>query len=89
MRLTVDRKFDVYERAYNYNREPVKHGNLRENGTRELLQRIQSWQLPIYPNVVRLAEGFGDPASELIHTIGGNLQIKWMDAALSVAQALK
>lgn len=80
--LAIDRDFDVFERAHNYNWEPIRHGSLEEDGIKAILDRVRAWCLPTFPDEATLARDFGDPSSMLIHRNVTNLVIKWMDLYL-------
>jgi len=77
--LVVDRFFDVYERSYHYDWQPVKQGNLKTDGALAILEKVRAWQPREYPDIPMLAQGFGDRNSMLIHTKLSSLQGKWLD----------
>ncbi|MFQ6043532.1 MAG: hypothetical protein ACE5PV_21985, partial [Candidatus Poribacteria bacterium] len=78
--LAVDRFFDVYERPDCW--PAVKHGNLKTDGLAAILDRIEVWQQPQLPDIITLAERYGDRKSTFIHRYPFSVHLKWIDSYL-------
>lgn len=81
--LAVDRFFDVYERSFYYDWQPVKQGNLKTDGALAILERVRAYQPREYPDIGPLAQGYGDRDSTLIHIQLHSLRNKWIDANIN------
>jgi hypothetical protein len=77
--LAIDRFFDVYQRPYNFDWPPVKHGNLKTDGLSVILDRMEAWRPPKLPDLTTLAERYGDINSTLIHRNAFSVRNKWLD----------
>jgi RNA polymerase sigma-70 factor (ECF subfamily) len=78
--LAIDRFFDVYQRPYNFDWPPVKHGNLKTDGLAAILDRMEAWRPPKLPDLATLAERYGDINSTLIHRNAFSVRNKWLDS---------
>jgi len=77
--LAVDRFCDVYQLPYNFDWAPVKHGNLKTDGLAAILDSMEAWRPPQYPDIITLTEKYGDRKSTLIHRYPLSVQLKWID----------
>jgi len=77
--LAVGRFFDVYQRPYNFDLPPVKHGNLKTDGLAAILDRMEAWRPPQLLDLTTLAEKYGDKNSTLIHPNAFSVRNKWID----------
>lgn len=77
--LIIDRLFDVYWEPYNLDWPPVKVGNLKTDGLSAILDRMEAHQTPQLPDLVTLAEKYGDRDSTLIHRYAFSVRNKWLD----------
>jgi hypothetical protein len=86
--LWIDGSFDVWERAWNFDWEPVRHGNLKADGLDEVLDRVRAWKPPEFPSVKELAERYGNTESELLHPSAISLEKKWRDRHLQTVHGI-
>ncbi len=77
--LIIDERFDVYREPYNFEWPPVKLGNLKADGLPVILDRLEAHQTPQLPELVTLAEKYGDRDSTLIHRYAFSVRNKWLD----------
>lgn len=77
--LIIDRSLDIYREPYNFDWPPLRIGNLRTDGLSVILDKLEASQLPPVPDLVALAEKYGDRDSMLIHGRAFSVRSKWLD----------
>ena len=77
--LIVDETFDVYREPYNFDWPPLKLGNLKADGLPAILDRLETSQAPELPDLVTLAQKYGDRDSMVIHRYAFSVRNKWLD----------
>jgi RNA polymerase sigma factor (sigma-70 family) len=77
--LIIDELLDVYREPYNFDWPPAKIGNLKTDGLPVILDRLEAHQTPQLPDLVTLAEKYGNRDSMLIHRNAFSVRSKWLD----------